>query len=295
MTDETDDREHPGDEALSAALDGEDTAAAAHAAGCAVCGPRLDALRAVSAAVAAPVEPVAADTRDRAIAAALDRAAESTVADMRPRRDWAREAWPVLAAVAAVVLLAIPLVALLRGGGGDDESASGGDDSTAATAESDSSLEAPAEGVIDGGDLGEVDPADLRAAVEPLLAGSTAFATGEEAEGAADAAETTSTAPAPVGGSAGSGASGEDDEGDSDGAGPAPQAAAPPSAAREACEAAIRADDPAVGTLRYTATATVDGEAVLVLAFDVPGGESQQHRLYVVAQDGCRIVNVQSF
>ncbi len=63
---------HPDDESLSAALDGEDTAAASHVASCVRCLARSDTLRAASRAVAATdTLRASAGLADRAVAAAL--------------------------------------------------------------------------------------------------------------------------------------------------------------------------------------------------------------------------------
>ena len=63
---------HPDDEQLSAFLDGEaDGDAAAHIAGCADCSARVEALRSVASAVAAPLPQVGPAARDAAIANAL--------------------------------------------------------------------------------------------------------------------------------------------------------------------------------------------------------------------------------
>ena len=68
---------HPDDERLSAALDGLDDQAAAHATDCAPCGGRLEELRRAAALAATPVDPPASEHRDAAIAAARDVAAQS--------------------------------------------------------------------------------------------------------------------------------------------------------------------------------------------------------------------------
>ena len=63
---------HPDFEALSAHHDGEAPEVAAHVAGCATCRATLRWLRATTALVGGPVPSIAAETRDRAIARALD-------------------------------------------------------------------------------------------------------------------------------------------------------------------------------------------------------------------------------
>ena len=62
---------HPDDELLSAALDGEEEGAAAHARTCPVCLGRTASLHAAARAVGAPVPPVAAPVRDAAVAELL--------------------------------------------------------------------------------------------------------------------------------------------------------------------------------------------------------------------------------
>ena len=68
--------DHPDSEALSAALDGEDEAAAAHAATCPECQGRLAALRAVRDAVGAAVRPPDPEAVDAAVARAVSAADE---------------------------------------------------------------------------------------------------------------------------------------------------------------------------------------------------------------------------
>ena len=75
---------HPDDEQLSAFLDGEaDGDAAAHIAGCADCSARVEALRSVASAVAAPLPQVDPTERDAAIAIALAAAEADVVARRR--------------------------------------------------------------------------------------------------------------------------------------------------------------------------------------------------------------------
>ena len=75
-------------------------------------------------------------------------------------------------------------------------------------------------------------------------------------------------------------------------ASPAPGAAADSEQAAEVpCEAATRAGNPDLGGLVFHATGTVDGDDVVVLAFDVP----PRRYVYVLSVDGCAIKNAQTY
>jgi hypothetical protein len=214
---------HPDDESLSAALDGEDAAAAAHVAACAACLARTDALRATSAAVAAdPVAGPPPGLADRAVAAALaafeaERVATGpTMADPsegenvvplhragpavpdsfsshRPPGQDARRRVPTwvlgVAAALAAVLVAVPV--LTRGG--DDS----GD--TVASRAADTGASTFAAGpLIEGGDLGErSDQLELGNLLTGVL--SAGAAPESAAQATAPDAASTPTAASPAG------------------------------------------------------------------------------------------------
>ena len=88
---------HPDDEVLSAVLDGEgDDAERSHVEGCQACQSRLDDLRAVSRAVAAPVPPPPAAATSAAVDRALAEAAPTPApAGAAPARRRPRSGgWP---------------------------------------------------------------------------------------------------------------------------------------------------------------------------------------------------------
>ena len=105
--------EHADLEALSAFVDGEASEWAGHVASCASCRASVDQLRAVAAAVAAPVEPPDPRLRELAIGAALDDVARRHTTE-RARARRRRFSWPYeLAAVAAILLAVLGFSALL--------------------------------------------------------------------------------------------------------------------------------------------------------------------------------------
>jgi hypothetical protein len=244
---------HLDDEALSAVLDGEATPTeTAHADGCAPCTARLGELRDASLLVRTPVPVAGDDARDAAVASAL---AAADVATVTPLRRRAIPAW--LAAAAALVVIAVGVVAFAGRGDDGQTTASGkaGDDDAAL--DTTTALATPfAEATVapvDGGDLGEVEGTDLRAAIDGSLA----------APAARDS----------VGGTAASGA-----------AGASPDASA--------CEQTARDGNPALDALVYRATGTFQGDPVAVLAFDVSADDGSVDRwVYVVTVDGCAIRN----
>jgi hypothetical protein len=113
---------HPNDDALSAALDGEDPAAADHAAICADCRARLQALAAAAALVATPVAPPTDEERDHAIASALVAARVTPISVGRDNRRW-RVAITAAAAVVALGGLTAGIIAASRGGTSRDTAA----------------------------------------------------------------------------------------------------------------------------------------------------------------------------
>lgn len=298
---------HLDDEALSAALDGEASAAGAgHLDRCPDCRARVDHLRSVQALVATapPVDPA---RRERALAAAV--AAMEPLAPRRtggatttaPRRTGRRRRWTVDLApwvgVAALVLLVALAVPLLAGGGGDDdagEAETTAGDVAAGSGEQSAAAATPAP-AVDVGDLGVLAAgADLRPVVDRALGqveeldgtGPSADAAGggqeagEQEGGEAagdDAARATTTSPAQASGGAAD-----------------TTAPTPGTDGAAVCEAAVRAQLPDAGALLLTGTATVDEAPAVVHGFAAPR-ERPTVLVALVAVDGCRIVTFQSY
>jgi hypothetical protein len=272
MSDEhTPEANHLDDEVLSAVLDGEASAEeSAHADSCAACSTRLAALRDASLLVRTPVPPADPARREVTIARALD-AATAEIVPLRRRRT--PPAW--LAAAAAIVV-AIGALSLLQAAGDDDDSR-GATTAAGDTRDADDSLTTLAQselfaaaGPIDGGDLGEIDDDALRATIDGAVsaARTTADDTGGGGSGGSDAASGQSTA----------------DASPAAGATSAATAAVP-------CETKVHDDNPQLGSLAYHAAGTRDGEAVVVLAFDV----GDRRWIYVVATDECAVRNQQTY
>jgi hypothetical protein len=257
---------HLDDETLSAVLDGEGTPAeSAHADSCAACGTRLGALRDASVLVRSPVAAAPDAQRDAAIAAALGAAAApSNVVPLRRRTP------PVWLAAAAAAVLAVVGIAVFVPRGDDDSAptAAGDADDSTAGAVSDEFATSMAQAGIDGGDLGEIDPASLRETIEAALSGGGAGTTR-----AADEAVTTTAA---------------------DGAESAPSIMAAP--LPPPCESELRASNDLLGPLVYHATGTIRGEPQVVLVFEVTAEDGSVDRwVYVAATADCAIRNQQTF
>ncbi len=286
--------DHPDPEALSAAVDGEDPAGedpagavAAHLGGCADCRAQLDALHLARRAVAAPVPPMAADVRERMIAAALGAAGTEAVdgaavasgapvapvvpvpAPREPRKWW-------LGGAAAAALLAVVVGAAGMLGRGTDEGTDtalsrrrGGDAGAAAEFESPTMAAGPptAAGarVTDAGNLGDVpNVGSLRslfaAANAPSRANSgSAGATGTAQDSLATVAPT---------------------------AGPGP---VPRQIGTRPCEEQARTARPQVGGLVYVATARFAGTPAIVLGF-AASAEGPPATVLVLAESGCRLL-----
>ncbi|MDQ3384701.1 MAG: hypothetical protein M3503_01610 [Actinomycetota bacterium] len=320
------DGEHLDEEATSAALDEEATSdELAHLERCATCRASVQRLRVTQAAVAAPIQ-VDADAREAAVTVALGAfdggSARPPAAEVDPVRTlggrrsggWRRPAPVPWLGIAAVLLLVVLAVPLLRGAGGDpastrsDTETAGGaaaEDGAESGAESDaaaSALPPP----VDVGDLGAIDVGeDLRPVVDAALgARPEDEATFEEAE---------------PGGGQGSeeGASDEgiesDDGGAPGGAGDsAPEPSAAPGAGSEgatprdgrdedafqeaqaACEPAVRAALPEAGALVLVGSGTVDGAPALVFGFTGPS-ERPAVLTALVRREGCELVTFQSY
>ncbi|MGQ0520478.1 MAG: hypothetical protein ACT4PX_04895 [Actinomycetota bacterium] len=297
---------HLDDEQLSASLDGEGgPAGAAHLAGCEACTRRRAELDAVRRAVAAPGPGAAAGVADRAVGAALaawaaERASTSpgspplpttgdgaatrassaasgdTPAEVIPLRRRRVPAW-ALGAAAAVAALLVAVPVLTRDGGGDVEQTAGsvaGDEATSAEATGP---------VIYGGDLG---PQDDQLALGRILESALAGAGAQDRTMAAPAAEADQAAPTAGGGPA-----------------PAPSAAAStagavPSSSEPVCAGTVRSSyDRGLGPLVYRATVTWQGTPSELLAYRLAdtAAAGPDHRVFVMAVEGCRLLVVQGF
>lgn len=298
---------HLDDEQLSASLDGEGGPAdAAHLASCEACSGRRAELDSVRRAVATPGAGPAAGVADRAVGAALeawaaerastspgppplpatadgaaDRASRAVSrdapAEVIPLRRKRVPAWALGAAAAvAALLVAVPIVTRDSGGDAEQTAGSVASDEGAPTAEA-----AGAGPVIDGGDLGpQADQLALGRILESALAGAAA----EDRAAAAPAAEVNQAAP---------------------GDGPAPAGAAAPSAAGAApypsepvCADTVRSDyDRGLGPLVYRATVTWQGTPSELLAYRLADTSTAgpDHRVFVMAVEGCRLLVVQGF
>jgi hypothetical protein len=307
---------HPDDESLSAALDGEDAAAATHVAGCASCLARTEAFRATSLAVASDRPGMAAaGLADRAVGAALaafqaeragtdpsaadaDRGAGNVVPlPSRSARDkdiftsrapaaGGRRVPGWLMGVAAALLAVLVAVPVLTRGGDDD------DLDTAARTMATESV-APA-APIEGGDLG--DQSD-QLALGTLVTGAISGNAPERAAPSAAADQATATRGPEVAGQVQAGeATGPSPTSPSTFAATPPPVADPNAAA--ACQKVVT-DDYAngLGPLIYRATLRWQGKPAVLLAYELAdtSAAGPDHRAFVMALDGCALLVVQGF
>lgn len=270
--------EHADIEALSAYVDGEAPEWADHVARCAECRATADSLRAVAAAVAAPVEPAPPGARESAVALALGSAAAAAAAaradNVRPSRRRRRPSPVAFAAVAAAVLAFVLGSTLLltygtRSSGNRTTKAAGPlqEASPSQPAAGDSAAVAPAT------DLGDVpDAATLLARARGALSASRAADGGNGGAASAAASPAASATSPAVGGLA---------------AAPAPAPApTPATVGTRPCEDQARARQPSLGPVVYFATARRQGVPAVVLGFSSGPGSSQV-TLLLLAQDGC--------
>lgn len=256
---------HPTDEALSAAIDGYDEAAAAHAAFCERCRYRTEAMRGVASMLAVP-PPGHELGRERAIAQAVR---------VWPEAAGGRQRWPMVLGAAAAVLLVLLLVPVVLGGSDSK------DDMASSPVARDAQEEASTKANSTGGDnLGSFDDAAaLRNALAPLLGeDDTASFGAVAAGGSTDAAEdrsassTTTMAPSPT-----------------------TAFAAPPAALTAesgVCTGDARRDyGSRVGALLYSAGLTWSGQrsVVLVYAIKDPLGSLDKLAL-VLRQSDCQLL-----
>jgi hypothetical protein len=296
MTDDTGLTGSPDDEIASAVLDGEATLdEVARVAREPQLAERVEAFRAVRAAIADPVTPPSAPARDQAIATALavaeaagsagddptasgepDRSGDGRVRPLvRPKR--AGRAWSVAAAVAAAVLIPLAAVAVLSSGESQDDSASSGVEAatdqfepagdevvttTTPNLDSAESLAGETEtdlGTIDdAAELRQVASADLRSARSAIPHTDVAPSADEPSA----SPSTTVTAAPSEGGATSFGA----------------ETATP-------CTAAAQTADPSLATLVYTAKATYQGTPVWVEVYRSADGTVEI--AVVNAIDGC--------
>jgi hypothetical protein len=274
---------HLDDEALNAVLDGEASEEErAEAAACANCSARLDRLRLVAAALAAPGPSPDATRRRVAIDAAL-RAGEPVAAALpfRRRRWPVSPAWAAAAAVVAAGALAVPLVDDLAGRGQGRDQATAARD-TAEQSAGDVANATPGKGFLadqeasptdEDGRSGRSAPAAPRDLGVIGLSDLDELAASIERDLQRDPPlELTTPGPAPAAEAA------RPEGGEESGASRA-------AAAGERCEDAARGRDDALGPVLYTAQATVDGRPAVVLAFEA--GAPPTIRLLVLATDGC--------
>jgi hypothetical protein len=260
--------EHADVEALSAFVDGEAPEWADHVERCQACAASAEAMRAVSGAVATPVDPPAPAVRERAIRAAL---APSAPVVARRRRALPTR-W-LVPAMAAMILLMAGAVAVVTMGGRSSshltDTVAGPLSGSKAT---ESGAPAPAADSFAANapvtDLGDVpDAATLAARARPGLSSRTASGP------AASAATASPVAPAPS----------------VPPAAPAPATLGVPAPAivgTRPCEEQARARQPSLGPVVYFATARRQGVPAVVLGFST-GPDPAQVTLLMLAQDGC--------
>ena len=293
---------HLDDDLLSAFLDGEAApGAGTHLAACAGCRARLEALDSVRRSVAASPPAAPPGLADRAVAAALAAFTEGGVdaapvtrptsppppaptagdgrrpGDVVPMRRRV-PAW-ALAAAAAVAALVVAVPILTRDTGDEaTQSASGA--ARDATVESDAADDA----VLDGGDLGaQADQLALGRILTSALGAPApvgAADAGRSTEGASDAADTpAAAAPAP----------------DAPGSTSFQQSA--PADTRECADEVRASYGRGLGPLVYRATLQWQGAPSVLLAYRLAdtSGPGPDHRAFVMALDGCRLLVVQGF
>ncbi|HUR18461.1 MAG TPA: zf-HC2 domain-containing protein [Acidimicrobiales bacterium] len=278
---------HLNDEQLSAHLDGEgDESAAEHLASCPECEGRLAGLLLVSSLVGGSVPSPPEAVMEAAVRVARSKWSSATAGDesgadivVLPQRRLPRWALP-LAATAAAILVAVPLVASLDNGRGNH-------DTVATLSDTDAAGGADAESAgIDGGDLGnQSDPTSLAQAVRGALPGAATEAAlaapaPAPAEGADDGSGGPSSVPAPV----------------SDGVAKASPAKAPRLGERPCAGIARTTYGQGLGPLVYAARVRWEGTPAVVLAYRLAdaGGPGLDYRLLVMALQDCRLLVGQS-
>ena len=251
--------EHADLEALSAFVDGEAPEWAGHVASCATCRASVEQLRAVSAAVAAPIEPPDPRLRDLAIGAALDDVARRhTTERARARRrrfHWQYE----LAAVAAILLLVLGFSALLMQQRSSDDATTVAGAALQETApRSDTSLGASGGAGATADAAALADLGDVRDAATLLARARQAVSSGAAA-----------APPPPTAFSSRSAAPG-----------------APTAVGTRPCEEQARTREPALREVVYFAIARQGSVPAYVLGFST-GPAPSPVTLLLLAQNGC--------
>jgi hypothetical protein len=291
--------DHGDDEALSAFVDGEAPGWAAHVAGCGTCRARVEALRAVRAAVAAPLEPSPAGQRETAIAAALAAAAPRS----RPSARGRPARWMVPASIAAVLLLVVAAASVLVQGGRDRTTTAAQAPATAAQAPESAAQapvagpgSAPSSGAQGGSSAGLSGPSTAQSGSSTAQSGSSTAggssgpATATDSAGTGDLGEVADAAtllararPALAAAAKGSATPTLSPD-------PASVAPAAPSVVgTRPCEEQARAADPALREVVYFATAAHQGAPAVVLGFST-GPAPAPVTLLMLSRDGCGVL-----
>lgn len=282
---------HPDFEDLSAFVDGQAPEWSSHVSECGSCRAALDRLRAVQAAVAVPVERVAAGERDRAVATAVAAAVAGRPAPLAatdrtpspaapagpsltpprpvataPDRSWR---WLVPASAAAALLLVVGAVSVLsQGGRSENQTATAGrileSPESAPTVGgrggADAAADSAGAATTSSGDLGEIpDAATLLARARPGLAAKGAPVVGPA-----------TTAPSAL-------------------RGRSEAVPAPATVGTRPCEEQARSRDPALREVVYFATATRQGQTAVVLGLST-GPPPAPVTLLLLSQDGCAVL-----
>ena len=289
------DASHPDLEALSAALDGEDDAARAHASGCAVCSEDLRRLGSVRDRVAAEPPPLPGEVLDGLVTAAVSAATVTPFSEARRRRPRRPPlAWIAAAAAAIALVAAVPA---LLGGAGDRD---GSDETALATADQEGNDSASSERLSEAPDGGG-GAADARGSAEPFVAALAAGDLGDQSDPDELARAVAAALPVPGTATAAAGQAGGRSESAPTTTAP-PAAAGPPVAAAAVpaqCEGAAREiGDGRLGMLLYRASARWRGVPAEVLAFGLapgPGVRSTDRQLYVLSRASCSVLAERRF
>jgi hypothetical protein len=246
---------HPTDEALSAAIDGDDEDARVHAEGCERCRYRMDAMRGVASLLAVP-PPIDEMARERAIAQAVR---------VQPAPAGSRR-WPLAVGAAAAVLLVALLVPLVFSSDTNNR-----DDMAAVQETAGDEAQFGAGGSASLGAFD--DPTALRNALAGVLGEDQAAASeGRTASNDASAPASTTTGPPPAAGTGGQALTKAD-------GGPV-------------CSGDVQRDyGERVGALLYSGDLTWSGQrsVVLVYAFKEPQGSLDKLAL-VLRQSDCQLL-----
>jgi hypothetical protein len=224
---------------------------------------RLQAFQRVQTALV-DVEPAAADARDAAVTRALGQGSiASEPVRLHLARERRRRRIGAIVAIAAALLIAVPLLAIAFTGRGSEQKSASSADATASGAPNNTAAPlanadsaAPA---LYAGDLGgfETD-AQLRSAVAGVMGGTQAAESGEAPQ---------LVLPVPT-----------------SGAETSTRSNAVPADLAQSCASALATTEPALGTLELTATATWQGTTAVVAVYR---GASD---VIVILRDDCTVV-----